>query len=93
MTADSQHSGIEFYKTNFTNINSVVDGALVVGQSQGNPPSPLSGAAGVIAPRTNYMHFKNIRFYNFPQGTTPLRSCNLCSSISFSITGGKSTFF
>lgn len=72
-----------------SNINSVAENVLVVGISQGNPPPVTAKARGIIAPRTDYMHFKNIRLHNFPPTTTPLMSCNHCHSSMTWVTGGK----
>jgi len=44
-----------------------LDDWLIVGVSQGNPNPDdyYDETRGIIAPRTNGLHVKNIRFYNF----------------------------
>lgn len=64
-----------------------------MGQSKTHPGPMLPNMRGLIAPRTDGMLFSNIRFWNFPQGSTPLQSCNKCWNIKVWVTGGKSTFF
>ena len=56
----------------------------IIGVSNGNPPdsasTALSGAAGVIAPRTSGWKMSNIRFHNFLSSMVILKTCSMCDN-------------
>ena len=79
--AENRHAGMEFFQTDLTNHNVVAEDMAIIGQTSNNAES-VSGAKGVIMPRSSKWYLNNIRFYNFPSGTLAMETCSGCNSPS-----------
>lgn len=70
--------------------------SIFVGKSQLAINSNLktyTSMAGVITPRTGQSNLTNVRFYNFPSGTTSVITCAKCNNPRFATNVGTEIFF
>lgn len=82
MIADSKFAGFQAHKGNFSAEGAVLDNALIIGQSLGNPSSNeyYDGSRALVVPRTNGFLAKNIRIHNFGSNSAIIESCSVCWS-------------
>jgi hypothetical protein len=78
--ADNRLAGIEIEKdVNSAEMMGYVDGALVVGRTEGNMALDVGSPRGIITPRTDRWWVKNVKFYNFNfADAAALGSCSHC---------------
>lgn len=83
--AENYRSGVEFYIANFTREMVSVNNCAIIGQSQNNVESDTSnytnGMAAIITPRSGQTNITNTRFYNYPAGSTAIKTCSMCEDI------------
>jgi hypothetical protein len=92
---DSGITGMQFHLTNFTKELVVAQNSIIIGQSasNGRTAENLTGAFGIITPRTDGFKVSNVSFYHFPSTMTVFKSCSQCEDEDLRATTGKSTFF
>ena len=95
-TADNLEAGIEFSLTqHYGDDTTRIDGALIIGRTS-NTEIALDRASplGVIAPRTENLLVKNVKFYNFNfNKAAALGSCSHCQHNSATDSGARQTSF
>jgi len=87
MTADCKQGGIDIWDTSKAQDWSLVDGAVVVGRSTGNPGNDTmyKGSAGIMTSRYDKFKVNNVSFYNFGQPNNKkfaaIFVCSVCANV------------
>ena len=78
VVAENKRAGIEFYKANYTKENNLVENSVFIGVTISSGLSS-SYAHGLVTPRTGSTNLTDVRFYNFPNGSSALATCSQCT--------------
>ncbi len=73
-----------------------VNNSIVIGRSQlafNINSTTFIDMVGVITPRTGQSNLTNVRFYNFPSGTTSVITCAKCNNYRYYTNVGTEVFF
>lgn len=92
---DNILANIEFEKTNYAEDGyTLVNGGLMIGYSDNHDETDMKMSHGIIGARTENMHVKDVKFYNFDKyEKAPLGSCSHCYFSCSTDSGARTVSF